>query len=294
MPTEKEVLAGLLSRAYQFDNDGVTSLYNEDGTELKPDALDVILSKDADRIAALKFDVKKTRDEGYMRGQSESLTNYEKAIAAKYGLKTDKKGIEFIDELVAQFNKDHADDPDKIKKSKIFIDEIERMNAEKNDIEARYKGELDAYKKQVEREKLFNIVVEDALIQFENMRPILPQDAAKAANLKKIFINDLATVDYIIREGKKILVNPDGSDMLDQHGIRVPFDGFVKATAEKYFDFHVSESKSNANHRQNNNNQSSTVFNITSEQDYLDQRAVTPEKDRPALKDAFDKWRGRK
>jgi hypothetical protein len=293
MPTEKEILNGLLSKVYQFDNDGVTSLYNEEGTELKDDALATILQKDAERVQSLKPDTKKIQDDWYSKGKSESLTKYEKDIATKYGLKTDKKGIEFIDELVAQFNKDNADDPEKIKKSKIFLDELERMNTEKTEIDTRWKDKYDSLEKRVEREKVFKIVADEALVRLETRKFIPSPDPVKTANWKAVYLNELAKADIEIVEGRKVLKNPDGSDMTDIHGVRVKFEEFVDSIADKYFDFYKADDKSAPNHKQSHTNSNSTVFNITSEKDYLALRLTVKPEELPALKASFDKFRGR-
>lgn len=268
MPTEKEVLHGFLSKTLNMDNDGVTSLYNEDGSELKPEALQLLFERDQQRITALKPDTKKIQDDWYKKGQSESLKAYEKNLADSLGFKTDKKGDEFLEELKAHLTKDGPDDPDKIKKSKIYIDAVENHNKLLLETETKYKTELENYQKQVERKELFQIVVNDALTQFEAMKPILPQDTAKAANLKKIFINELDSVDYVVRDGKKVLLNKDGTDKQDGHGNRVTFEAFVKETAEKYFEFYKADQKAAPPGPNGNNNQKPTVFIINSAEDF--------------------------
>lgn len=55
MPTEKEVLTGLLSAAYQIDETGVAELYTSDGAELKPEALQLLLEKDAQELLLLNL-----------------------------------------------------------------------------------------------------------------------------------------------------------------------------------------------------------------------------------------------
>lgn len=291
MPTEKEVLQGLLSKVYQFDNDGVTALYNADGTELNPDALDAILAKDAERVANLKPDVEKIKADQYKRGASETMSKIEKDLALEYGFKTDKKGIEFFREAINQFKIDHADDPEKIRKHKVFLDEMERISREKEESVSQITSQFETYKKTVEKEKLFGNIVEDALVLFESYKPLLPDDPAKAANLKKVFINDLSKQDYDIREGKKVLLNPDGSDKLDDHGHRIPFETFVKETYDRYFESQVSDPKQSPTHNQKNK-QTSTVFNITSEQQYAELRLTVKPEDKQALVTAYNKWRG--
>lgn len=286
----KEVFNGLLSKVYQFDNDGVTSLFNEDGT-VKDDTLDVILQKDAERVASLKPDTKKIQDDFYKKGMSESLSDFEKRIATKYALKTDKKGLEFIDELIEKYKDSSADmnDDEKVKKSKIFIDELEKWNAEKTELQSKFTNDFDTYKKQVEKDRLFTLVSGDALVEFENMKPILPDDAQKAANLKKVFINELAAMDYEIRDGKKILKDKEGNDLTDSHGNRIPFEVFVKQTAEKYFEFYKADDKNAPNHKQNSNSNKPLVYVINSEADFIAyNRIAKTAEERVAILDAYN------
>lgn len=287
MPTEKEVLTGLLSAAYQIDETGVAELYTSDGAELKPEALQLLLEKDAQRIAAIKPDTKKYFDDGYKKAQSETLSKFEKDVATKYGIQSDKKGIELIDDLVAKFKEDHPDDPDKIKKSKFYIDAVEEFNRQKSEIETTLKSEFETYKKQVEKEKLFGSVSNQALVIFENLKPILPTDAAKANNLKQVFINELAALNYDVRDGQIILLNEDNSDKTDNHGNRIKFESFVKQTAEKYFEFYKADGKGAPNHKQNNNNQSVSVFKINSEADFIAYMKEVKDEDKPALLAAY-------
>lgn len=292
MPTEKEVLTGLLSAAYQIDENGVAELYTSDGTELKPEALQTLLEKDAQRIAAIKPDTKKFFDDGYKKGQSESLSKFEREVLTKYGIQSEKKGIELIEDLVTQFKQDNPDDPDRIKKSKFYIDAVEEFNRQKSEIETSLKTEFETYKKQVEKEKLFGSVSNQALVIFENLKPVLPADAAKANNLKQVFINELASLNYDVRDNVIVLLNEDGSDKVDSHGNRIKFDSFVKQTAEKYFDFYKSDDKKAPNHNQNNQNQTVPVFKITSEQDFINYMKDVTDEQKPALLAAYKLFKG--
>ena len=281
MATEKEVLHGLLSTVYQIDENGVAELYESDG-ELKPEALQTLLERDAQRIAASKPDTKKYFDDGYKKGQSESLSRFEKEVANKYGIQSEKKGIELIEDLVAQFKLDNPDDPDKIKKSKFYIDAVEQANREKAELEGTWSKKFEDYQKQVEKEKMFAVVKDEALVIFENLKPILPTDAAKANNLKKVFLNELEALNYEVRDGQKILLEADNSDMVDIHGNRIKFESKVREIAEKYFEFYQSDDKNAPNHKQRNNN-STSVFKINSEADFINYMKTVTNETRPAL-----------
>lgn len=289
MPTEKEVLNGLLSTAYQMDETGVASLYNEDGSELKKEALQVLLDKDAQRIQGLKPDTKKFFDDGYKKAQSETLSKFEKELAEKYKLKSEKKGIELIDDLVSQYVKEGGTDEEKIKKSKPYLDAIEALQKEKDELLNQKNQEFENFKKQVEQDRAFNQVSSEALVIFENLKPILPEDAAKATNLKKIFVEELKQYKYEMREGAIIILDKDGNDATDTHGHRIKFDSLVRLTAEKYFEFYQADGKEAPKFKKEG--QKST-YKINSEQDYIKLRseAKTPE-ERAALLEAYNEFK---
>lgn len=291
MPTAQEVLNGLLSTAYQMDESGVASLLKEDGSEFKDDALQLLLSKDAERIQSLKPDTKKFFDDGYKKAQSETLSKFEREIADSFGLKSENKGIELIKDLVSQFSKDSGIDEDKIKKSKVYLDAIENLRKESEEMVKQKSLELDNFKSQVETERAFEKVSSEALAIFENLKPILPEDAAKAANLKRIFVEELKNFKYELRDNAVIILDKDGNgDALDGHGNRIKFDSLVRQTAEKYFEFYQSDPKTGAPFKKDN--KQTTTYKINSEADYIKLRneAKTSE-ERAALLDAFNEWK---
>lgn len=288
MPTEREVLTGFLSKTLNMDDAGVAELYNSDGSELRPEALQELLDRDAHRVTSLKPDTKKIFDDGYKKGQSESLSKFEKELAGKYGITSDKKGLELIEDLVTKYQNQNPDDPEKIKKSKVFLDALEEVRNEEKGKYDKITGEFDSYKKQVEKNELFGTVGAEAMVLFENMKPILPQDAAKASNLKQVFLRELSGLNYTKRDGSIVLLEDDGSDMTDKHGVRIKFDAVVKQIAEKYFDFQVSDPKGAPPHGKGS--QPPSVFVVTSEQDFINQmKSVKPE-DKPKLLEAYNKW----
>lgn len=286
MPTEKEVFNAFVSKTLNMDETGVASLYNEDGTELREGALTELLTHDANRIAALKPDTKKYFDDGYKKGQSESLGNFERDVLKKFNLKSDKKGIELIDDLVAQFNSKTGTTEEEVKKSKYFLDFMEAAAKERDELLKAKQDEFESFKKQVDREKHFKEVSDKALVIFDNLKPILPEDASKAANLKKVFINELSSYQYEVREGSVVVLDSDGNDALDGHGHRVKFESLVQSTAEKYFDFFQSDGKSAPAHKREGQK---PVYKINSEQDFIRLMAeAKTSEEKIALSDAYN------
>lgn len=261
--TEKEVLTGLLSTAYQMDESGVASLYNEDGS-LKDDALDNLKKVDAERIQKLKPDTKKFFDDGYKKATSESLTKYEQSIQEAFKIKSDKKGVELISEIISAQAKANGTDlnEDAIKKHPLYISTVDRLSKEKEDAIKAEAEKLTQFKTEIEKEKTFNSVAEKAMGIFTGLKPILSQDAGKAKNQLADFVDKLKSYEYQYdSENDLIVVLKDGKVLEDKHGHRIPFEKVVKETAEKYYDFHVTDPKNSpGNGKEKNSNQKGSIL----------------------------------
>lgn len=261
--TEKELVTGLLSAAYQMDETGVASLYNEDGS-LKDDALDNLKRVDAERIQKLKPDTKKFFDDGYKKATSESLTKYEQSIQEAFKIKSDKKGIELISEIISAQAKANGTElnEDAIKKHPHFISTVDRLSKEKEEAIKTEAEKLTQFKTEIEKEKTFNSVAEKAMGIFTGLKPILSQDAGKSKNQLADFVHKLKSFEYQYdSENDLIVVLKDGKVLEDKHGHRIPFEKVVKETAEKYYDFHVTDPKNSpGNGKEKNSNQKGLIL----------------------------------
>jgi hypothetical protein len=99
--------------------------------------------------------------------------------------------------------------------------------------------------------------------------PILSQDSARAENQINTFVDGVIAKNKLSeRDGKFILIDQDGNDLLDSHGHRVAFDDSIKTEATSLFDFMASKPKSPpAAQGQNQNSPKNTVI-INSHEEY--------------------------
>lgn len=240
---EKELLTGLLSAAYQMDETGVASLYNEDGS-LKDDALDTLKKVDADRVTKSKPDTKKFFDDGYKKATSESLTKYEQNIQEAFKIKSDKKGIELISEIISAQSKANGQElnEDAIKKHPLYISTVDRLSKEKEDSVKIESEKLIKFQTEIQKEKVFTAVSSKAMDIFNSLKPVLSQDPIKAKNQLIDFAEKLKTFEYDM-QGDQIVVLKDGKVLEDSHGHRILFEKVVKDTAERYYDFHIVDPK---------------------------------------------------
>lgn len=235
-----KVLLEFLSKTLNLDEAGVTSLFNEDGSP-KDDSLQKFLDLDAARVARLQ---KGKFDEGVKKAQKEVLTKHEAELKAKFGIDSDKVGVDLVSEIIE--NKTPKGDgltEDAVTKSKWYLDLKENQEKAIKEAVKKEKEAHETYKAQVERGKSLSVVKQRALTLFESYKPILSADPAKAAKQKEMFLNQFEQGNYRMDGERVIMLNTDGTDKTDAHGNRVEFDSFVKETASSLYDFQVTDPK---------------------------------------------------
>ncbi len=285
----KDFLTGVLSKTLNLDEAGVASLFNEDGT-IKDESVQTILDLDVKRITGLKPDTKKFFDDGYKKASSEILNKRDKELQEKFGIKSDKLGIELVNEIISeQVKKSGVDLNDEaVKKHPLYIATVDKLTKDKEDAIAAESNKLTTFQTELKRKETFNNVANKAMSYFNSLKPILSSDATKAENQRALLTEKLGGYEYDI-QGDKIIVLKDGKVLEDEHGNRVPFEKVVKQTAESYYDFHVTDPKSApANGKQTPNGTSvkSTLEAPKSHQQFLD--TIANSKIPPAERVAYE------
>lgn len=242
--TEKELLAGFLSKTLNMDAAGVASLYNEDGS-LKPNALTMLEEKDIERVKKLKPDETAIFNDAHKKAKAEILKGLEKEFSDKTSFKSDKKGIELFLAYAEDQRKKAGDQltEDEIKKHPLFISTVDKLNEEKTKAIEAKETEFNTFKKELSKKETFSSVSQKALEAFHALKPILSKDPIKAKAQEELFIKQLQGHDYEI-QGDKIIVLKEGKVLEDPHGNRIPFEKIIRQTAETYYDFHVTDPKS--------------------------------------------------
>ncbi len=294
MPTtEKELLSAFLSKTLNMDESGVASLYNEDGTELKSDALETLLKSDVERVGKLKPDTKKFFDDGYKKAQSETATKIEKEFQEKTGFKSDKKGVELFIEYAAQKHDGGDISEDAIKKHPLYISTVDKLSNEKETAVSAVQGEFDKFKSELSHKETFATVASKAMDLFNGLKPILSSDTSKAKNQLEDFVSKLKGYEYEI-QGDKIIVLKDGKVLEDGHGNRRPFDQIVKETANRYYDFHAADARRAPGNGKDDKGNEKIKFDIVvpkTEQEYAAAIADSTKslEERGAIKEAYQK-----
>lgn len=249
----KELLFGVLTKTLNKSEQEITDLLYqkaEDSDELilKDGALEETLDIDASRVKTIQANVKpskKTLDDQYSRGKKESLTEFEKEVREKYGLETEKQGIELIELAVnSQVKSKPKLTDDDVKKHDLYL-ALEKDRVPKEDYE-KLKEEFDQFKQNQDKAEKFREIRKSVIIELEKLNPILSDNAEVRQTRQDDFLSKFEKYDYQIGENSDPLVLENGSRKEDKHGNPIVFKDFVKDIASLNYDFKVQEGKGNA------------------------------------------------
>lgn len=260
--TDKELLSAFLSATLNMDESGVASLYKDGGTELLPEALDILKTKDVERVKKLKPNTQEFIDNGYKKAQSEIMSKLEKEFREKTGFNSEKKGIDLFVEYAESKIQSTDITEDAVKRHPMYISTVDKLSKEKEEAVGAKQKEFEDFQNGIKKKETFSSVSNRAVEIFNTLKPVLSQDANRAKNQMELFVDKLKDFDYEIQEDKVIVLNKDGSVFEDSHGNRIQFDKLIKDTASKYYDFHVAEQRTIPNNKADADKNKPNVVNI--------------------------------
>lgn len=174
------------------------------------------------------------RDEGYGRGKKEALSNLEKSLAEKYGVDV-MEAEKMIDKIVEEKTKVKADDPDKIKQSEVYINDI-RAEIEKRE---KIESDFNEFKTNVDRHEQQNTVKSKIDLMLEENNFVLPEKPLRREKLKKALyreiLDDSETKFEIDDQGIRVL-NKDGKPKRNDNLKELNFKDYTLSVAKTYFD----------------------------------------------------------
>jgi hypothetical protein len=248
MAKHKDILLAFIKSAKILDNEGVLELENqEEGAELTEE-LETAINTGIDRyLAQIKKDeADKARSEGHGKGTREARVKLEKDLKEKYGVESDKTGVELIDEIVEKATVAGAKDPSKMTPEELLKlptvaqlkDQLAKKTKELDDLSLSNQ-ELTAFKTQAEQREFNKTIATEAISIFKTLGPALPDDTAKAEAQTKLFENLVLSGKYKVEEesGKKViyLVDSEGNYVRGERDSRVTIADHVKGLTEQYF-----------------------------------------------------------
>lgn len=290
----KEFLTGVLSKTLNVDENGVASLFNEDGT-IKDTAEQSILEWDANRVKDLKTATQKTAfDDGHKKATSEALSKFETEFKTKTGYKSEKKGIDLVLEYANSVQpKEGAVTEDVIKKHPLFLGLQEEKDKAVQEAITNGETQLNQFKSELSKKETFGKVSNKALEFFNALKPVLSSDPNRRKAQEELFIERLQGFDYEIQDGERVVITKEGKLYEDAHGKAFTLDRLVKETATKYYDFHAVDGKQNAGNGKDGGKPGSSINVVVPKNDdeymafLVDNTKSTDEKN--AVKEAYSK-----
>ena len=242
----KTIITGLLSKAYNFDNGKIAELFKDGETELSEDQqkeiLQKLLDEDAQRVENIKksVDKKDAFQDGFKKAKSEVLTDFEKGLKEKFGVESDKTGLELIEEVVSKKSEGGQGGDvteDAIKRSKVFQDMESNLKKQITTVKTEYETKINEIQDGYKAEQTFSNVSQKALQIFNGLNPILPQNKTVADNQVKFFVNTLNDFKFDVQDERIVVMDKDGKVIEDGHGNSRSFEDIVKETASGLFEF---------------------------------------------------------
>ena len=232
----------------------------EDGSgELKAEALPELLKKDADRVKIFKDAETKAHDKGFNKAKGEALTKFESDLKEKYGISTDKQGVDLIETIVSEKVKSQGGelDDEKIKRSSLYLNTVDKLTKEKTEAVALEAKKYTDLENSIKKETTFKSVAQRIQGALDELKPILPEgklpDGKTKAQIQiERFIKDLGSEFEFEEKDGKLLIIKDGKVQEDNHGHMIDFKELVKERASTLWDFHQGESRQGTG---NNNDQ---------------------------------------
>ena len=242
----KTIITGLLSKAYNYDNGKIAELFKDGETELseqqQTEILNKILEIDAQRVENIKksVDKKDAFQDGFKKAKSEVLTDFEKGLKEKFGIESDKTGLELVEEVVSKKSEGGQGGDvteDAIKRSKVFQDMESNLKKQVTTVKTEYETKINEIQDGYKAEQTFSNVSQKALQIFNGLNPILPQNKTVADNQVKFFVNTLKDFKFDVQDERIVVMDKDGKVIEDGHGNSRSFEDIVKETASGLFEF---------------------------------------------------------
>lgn len=292
----RETLAEGLGTAYKIQEDDIANILPENEADFKADDFKTFfLEKDKERVETLGLKGKDKFEQGYSKAKKESLTGFEKEIKEAFNIDEDDLiGIDLVKKVVELNSKKNSSDPSKLTEEQLLkhpsvIALLSKKEQDFTKRETELKTTFEDYKNEFERKETFRDVSKRALAIFNDMNPILSEDANKAENQRKDFVAKLKGYDFQ-KDGENYIPLKEGKRLEDAHGHGVSFDDFVKNNANLYYDFKKTDDRSNPPGPDSRNNNPSN-HKFKTEQDYAKYVTDTsiPKEDRDKAREEWKK-----
>lgn len=249
MADASKLLRALLGGAYKMPKTEIDKLLADDTTD--EDGESQLLESDKARIGKLTTPAKgSTFQDGYAKGKKEVLTALETELKEKFEFESDATGVELVEAIVTEKGK-AAGKPkeltdDDVRKHPLYqsLEKANKTALKAKDTE--WQAKLDETTATYKKGETFSTVSQYALTKLAKLNPVIPTNAAIAANLQRSFLDSLKQYDYEVQDnGNRIVMLKDGKVVDDGHGHSLEFDTFLQSQAAGYYEMKANNGGSN-------------------------------------------------
>lgn len=242
----QKILTGVLAKTLNLGDGEIAELIKDGEGVKESDIIQKILDLDVQRVEKIKTSVdgKEKFQEGYKKGKEESLSKLEKQIKEKFGIQSDKLGVELVEEVISEKSKPVETDEETVKRSKTYQDLETRLKNELKTQKETYEQQIADINFQTQREKTLSVANKKALEIFAGLEPVLPTSKQVADNQIGWFLKSMEEYEFDVQDDR-IVVMKDGKVLQDGHGNSRTFDEIVKDKAGKFFEFKKNNGSGN-------------------------------------------------
>lgn len=242
----QKILTGVLAKTLNLGDGEIAELIKDGEGVKESDVIQKILDLDVQRVEKIKTSVdgKEKFQDGYKKGKEESLSKLEKQIKEKYGIQSEKLGVELVEEIITENSKPVETDEETVKRSKTYQDLETRLKGELKTQKETYEQQIADINSQTQREKTLSVANKKALDIFAGLEPVLPTSKQVADNQIGWFLKSMEEYDFDVQDDR-IVVMKDGKVVQDGHGNSRTFDDIVKEKAGKFFEFKKNNGSGN-------------------------------------------------
>lgn len=239
----EEQLLEFTAKALNISKDEVKEILEDESNG----GLETLVQKDAARIKSIK-------DTGYKSAERKINGQWESKLVSTFGLQSDTKGPELIDEVkevvetkIAEVKPAKEITEVQIKKHPEFLKLEKQLQESETTFDEKLKKLVAEKEEAFQQERLFVDVKSTGLQLFESLKPDLSQDPERAANQKKIFLRELENYKYQKEGNELILLDRETGERLNnEQGYPKKFEDLVRSITTSYFDLQASEPRASS------------------------------------------------
>jgi len=304
MEKELELLRQYLAKTLNLDTEQVAELVKTDDKEsIKPDALDLLLAKDVERVDKLKAkggDSKEAFDNGYKKATAEVISKLEKDAKDLFEITTEAKGLDLITAIVEHKTKglkDREITADEIKKSAVYLNAIDKTKQESEQkiqqITEQFQGEIAGFKK---KEGLVSVLQKADNYIDNELKPIWSKNPATALSQRKQIHGLISRRAYETKEdGRIVPLNGDNQLLEDAHGHPINFNDLIKQDVTSLLDLQVAENRKGAGELEDDPGAGKDGWNWNGQKPKNDEEFIsmvqkaTSTDEKKAIRDSYEK-----